>query len=101
MSKEPMNRGIRNRCFNASLLAAFLFGAGCMFAASASGDVPRFVDPPFISTGVYCSAILTADFNGDGIPDVGSVDRYENQIGITLGNGDGTFQPTQIYNAGQ
>ena len=44
---------------------------------------------------------MTADFNGDGIPDVGSVDRYENQVGVTLGNGDGTFQSTQIYNVGQ
>jgi Bacterial Ig-like domain (group 3)/FG-GAP-like repeat len=96
-----MNKNIRNTCFNDSLLAVFLLSAGSLLAASASADVPRFVDPPFIPTGVYCSAIVTADFNGDGIPDVGSVDRYESQIGVTLSNGDGTFQPTQIYNVGQ
>src|SRR5438105_671342 len=96
-----MNKNIRSIFFNESLLAVFLLSAGCVLAASASADVPRFVDPPFIPTGVYCSAIVTADFNGDGIPDVGSVDRYENQIGVSLSNGDGTFQPTQIYNVGQ
>jgi Bacterial Ig-like domain (group 3)/FG-GAP-like repeat/FG-GAP repeat len=96
-----MNKNIRSTYFNESLLVVFLLGAGCLCAASASADVPRFVDPPFIQTGVYCSAIMTADFNGDGIPDVGSVDRYGNQVGVTLGNGDGTFQSTQIYNVGQ
>ena len=96
-----MNKNIQNTFFNESLLAAFLLSAGCMFAASASGDVPRFLDPPFFATEVYSSAMVTADFNADGIPDVGSVDRYDNQIGVTLGNGDGTFQPTQIYNVGQ
>ena len=95
-----MNKNIRDTFSNENLLAVFLLGAGWLLAASAAADVPRFIDPPFISTGVYCSAIVTADFNGDGISDVGSVDRFENQIGITLGNGDGTFQPTQIYNVG-
>ena len=41
--------------------------------------------------------MVTADFNADGIPDVGSVDRDGDEIGVSLGNGDGTFQPTQIY----
>jgi Bacterial Ig-like domain (group 3)/FG-GAP-like repeat/FG-GAP repeat len=96
-----MNKNIRDTCFNKRLLAVFLLSAGSLLAVSASADVPRFVDPPFIPTGVYCFAIVTADFNDDGIPDVGSVDRYESQIGVTLGNGDGTFQSTQIYNVGQ
>src|SRR5215471_8757254 len=93
-----MNKNIRNTYFNESLVAVFLLSAGWVFTMSASADVSRFLDPPFIPTGVYCSAIVTADFNGDGIPDVGSVNRYGNQVGVSLGNGDGTFQPIQIYN---
>ena len=58
---------------------------------------PRFPDPPFIATGFYSDVMMTADFNADGIPDVGSVDGDEDQIGVSLGNGDGTFQSTQIY----
>src|SRR5262245_24317701 len=98
-----MNKNIRNTYFNESLVAVFLLGAGWVFAASAAADVPRFLDPPFIATDVYATAMVTADFNADGIPDVGSIEssRYENQIGVTLGNGDGTFQPTRVYNVGQ
>src|SRR5690349_24105213 len=95
---KPMNNKRRNTFFIESVTAVFLLGAGWVLAASAAADVPRFIDPPFISTGVYCSAIVTADFNGDGIPDMGSVDRYGDQVGVSLGNGDGTFQPIQIYN---
>ena len=79
------------------LLAVFLLGGAWMPGASASGDVPRFPDPPFIATGVYSDVMMTADFNADGIPDVGSVDSDEDEIGVSLGNGDGTFQSTQIY----
>src|SRR5262249_55161124 len=98
-----MNKNIRSTFFNESLLAAFLLSAGGMLASSASGDVPRFLDPPFIATGVDATAMMTTDFNADGIPDVGSIEssRYENQIGVTLGNGDGTFQPTRVYKVGQ
>src|SRR5262249_1561913 len=61
---------------------------------------PRFIDPPFTATGIYARAAITADFNGDGIPDAGSVDFGGGKIGVTLGNGDGTFQPTQVYSIG-
>jgi hypothetical protein len=42
--------------------------------------------------------IVTADFNGDGIPDVAVAGGTAgNQVAIQLGNGDGTFQaPTTI-----
>jgi len=92
-----MNKNIRNTFFNERLLAVFLLGGAWGPGASASGDVPRFPDPPFIATGVYSDVMTTADFNADGIPDMGSVDGYDDQIGVSLGNGDGTFQSTQIY----
>ena len=38
-------------------------------------------------------AIATADFNGDGIPDVAVANNSANTVTILLGNGDGTFSP--------
>jgi hypothetical protein len=92
-----MNKNIRSTFFDERLLAVFLLCGAWVLGASASDDVPRFPDPPFIATGVYSDVIMTADFNADGVPDVGLVDSGQNEIGVTLGNGDGTFQSTQIY----
>ena len=47
------------------------------------------------------AVVVPADFNGDGIPDV--VVAGTNQLGVALGNGDGTFRqgpgygPAQLY----
>jgi hypothetical protein len=35
---------------------------------------------------------VIGDFNGDGIPDLASVDNQSSTISVLLGNGDGTFQ---------
>jgi hypothetical protein len=42
--------------------------------------------------------VQVTDFNGDGKLDLAFCDQ--NQIGILLGNGDGTFQPPVFYTAG-
>jgi hypothetical protein len=44
-----------------------------------------------ISLGKSPSAIVTADFNGDGKLDLALADSGENAVIILLGNGDGTF----------
>jgi len=50
-----------------------------------------------ISLGRYLSAIVAADFNGDGKLDVAVTDSGANVVYILLGNGDGTFgTPTAI-----
>jgi hypothetical protein len=95
-----MNKNIRNTFFDERLLAVFLLCGAWVLGASASDDVPRFPDPPFIVTGVYSDVIMTADFNADGIPDVGLVNSGQNEIGVSLGNGDGTFRSIQIYRIG-
>ena len=46
------------------------------------------------------SGIALGDFNGDGVPDLAVSDREYNKAYVFLGNGDGTFQPAQTYNAG-
>jgi hypothetical protein len=50
-----------------------------------------------ISLGKSLSAIVTADFNGDGKLDLATTDSGRNAVMILLGNGDGTFgAPTKI-----
>jgi hypothetical protein len=39
--------------------------------------------------------IAVGDFNGDGIPDLATVNENPGEISILFGNGDGTFQPAQ------
>src|SRR5438046_529750 len=43
-----------------------------------------------IQIGPQCCFVGSADFNGDGIPDIAMTDRYH--ISIQLGAGNGTFQ---------
>lgn len=43
--------------------------------------------------------VVTADFNGDGKLDLASASWGDSQVGIFLGNGDGTFQPYQSFYA--
>jgi hypothetical protein len=57
------------------------------------------------SGGNYATSVAVADLNGDGRPDV-VVTNYrgasngDGLVGVLLGNGDGTFQAVQSYDAG-
>jgi len=42
-------------------------------------------------------AIVAADFNGDGIPDLAVANYGDSTVSILLGNGDGTFKPQVVY----
>src|SRR5438270_11464188 len=37
--------------------------------------------------------LIAADFNGDHIPDIATVDTSANTVSILINNGDGTFRP--------
>ncbi|MGA9040271.1 MAG: Ig-like domain repeat protein [Terriglobales bacterium] len=61
----------------------------------------------FSSGGYSANSVVVADVNGDGIPDLLVADKcltsdcFENgQVAVLFGNGDGTFQPAQIYDSG-
>ena len=41
--------------------------------------------------GIYSRAVVAADFNNDGIPDLVAIGLYGTSASVLLGNGDGTF----------
>jgi FG-GAP-like repeat/Abnormal spindle-like microcephaly-assoc'd, ASPM-SPD-2-Hydin len=56
-----------------------------------------FQAPMIFSTPPGPSGLAVGDFNGDGIPDIATIDQadYSTEcdcVGVLLGNGDGTFQ---------
>lgn len=65
----------------------------------AAAGVVRRQQPSVIPTGNWPSAIVTADLNGDGKPDLVYMDygatATASTTHILLGNGDGTFTPGQ------
>jgi hypothetical protein len=74
--------------------------------ALGNGD-GTFRAPMTFSTGYDAGSISAVDFNGDGKPDL-IVDNSQNNgitagnynIGVMLGNGDGTFRPQVTFAAG-
>lgn len=53
-----------------------------------------------ISLGTSLSALVAADFNGDGKLDLAVTDSTANTVSILLGNGDGTFGPPSAIPVG-
>jgi hypothetical protein len=53
--------------------------------------------------GLAAMSIAVGDLNGDGIPDVVVASQNgdnDGTVGVLLGNGNGTFQPTATYDSG-
>jgi hypothetical protein len=67
------------------------------------GDGTGKLGSPLLATpfpGTYNSKAVVADVNGDGFPDVITPGRFPNPLQearVSLGNGDGTFQPPISY----
>ena len=54
----------------------------------------------FYTTGDYPFAVATGDFNHDGKLDLAVASDLDDNVGILLGNGDGTFQGQSVYSTG-
>ena len=48
--------------------------------------VPAFLTPVDYSTGTYPIAVISADFNGDSIPDTATANYYDSSVSVRLGN---------------
>jgi probable HAF family extracellular repeat protein len=82
-------------------LDLFLGGNGASAVLLGNGN-GTFRAPNFISTGGASATIGVAigDINHDGIPDLVGTNLTNNTVGVLLGNGDGTFQPAQVFSVG-
>lgn len=78
-------------------------GAVATSAASSTAFLDAgFANAPKLETGSIPTAVVQADFNGDGKMDIAISNGGDNTIYVYLGNGDGTFALPEILNtAGQ
>jgi uncharacterized repeat protein (TIGR01451 family) len=76
------------------VLLLFLLGTARISSAV------NFSAPATYQVGNGPQGIVVADFNGDGKPDLAVANTGSGNVSILLGNGDGTFQPAQNFDAG-
>jgi hypothetical protein len=69
------------------VLAAVLFLSLSTFCFSQSFNTQSY------PIGGLAGQIIAADFNGDHIPDIATVNTDTNSVSILINNGDGTFRP--------
>ncbi|MGD0469076.1 MAG: FG-GAP-like repeat-containing protein [Terriglobales bacterium] len=78
------------------------------FSIAVAGASVSFLPPKTYETGgINPSSVAIADLRGDGKLDLvvaqcstNSCPQAEGSVGVLLGNGDGTFQPPTVYDAG-
>lgn len=84
-------------------------GQSSLMVLLGNGDGTFQPAVPYYAGGDAASAVVIADVNGDGKPDLvdlNSCQTYncyptsDGVIGVLLGNGDGTFQPAVTYDSG-
>jgi Bacterial Ig-like domain (group 3)/FG-GAP-like repeat len=78
----------------------FVLGTAPLGAPTYAENFIQATGSPF-TTGNQPTAGASADFNGDGIPDLAIMNSEENAIAVFLGKGDGTFTPgNKIFQVG-
>lgn len=84
-------------------------GPGAVSVLRGKGDGTFSPPTQYFSGGIGAFSVAIGDVNGDGKPDLVVANRCPNdsscsaplgQIGVLLGNGDGTFQPAISYYSG-
>jgi hypothetical protein len=60
----------------------------------------NFVTPVHYTAGNNPSALVSADFNHDGYPDIAVLDQSDDMVSVLLNNGNGTFASAVSYQVG-
>lgn len=84
----------RQAAFLGALVAAL-----CIFIPTTCAQTYIY-DSAFFATGRGPSAVVVADFNGDGVLDLAVANEQDNTVSILLGVPGGTFEPEKSYASG-
>lgn len=74
-----------------------LMGAGLAWNA---GAAVGFSAPHLLAAGESPRPVLVVDLNGDGVPDLVTVNYSSNNVSVLLGKGKGVFAPRKNFEAG-
>ena len=67
--------------------------AGKLFVETLEArTVPAFLAPVDYPIGTYPIGVISADFDGDSVPDLATANYYAHQVSVFLGNPDGSLQ---------
>jgi hypothetical protein len=53
----------------------------------------------YVGSGIGLDSVAVGDFNGDGNLDLAAANSYEHDVGVLLGNGDGSFRTPHYFAA--
>ncbi|MBZ5552579.1 MAG: Ig-like domain repeat protein, partial [Acidobacteriia bacterium] len=82
------------------LLLTWNLGSMGILMAAGRCTAPTFSTAVNLTVSASPSAVIVADFNGDGKADLAIADQVSNTIAILLGNGNGTFGAPIVTSAG-
>jgi hypothetical protein len=95
-----------------SILRTLVFTFSLLVLRATGSSTPLFLPAvPYDSGGFWANSVAVADLNGDGKADIvvancgssgsnGCPGGTSVEVGVLLGNGDGTFQSTVTYDSG-
>jgi FG-GAP-like repeat len=98
---------VLNQCINSTACSTPGAGDGSVGVLLGNGDGTFQTAVAYDSGGFLGTSIAVGDVNGDGKPDVvvaqctGGGGVCEGEVGVLLGNGNGTFQAAVNYSAGE
>lgn len=90
---------MKTRLLKVALLAAF---AALVLATPALAAKPQFAAPVFYATGGGPRDVVEGDFDNDGNRDLATANFFNSgndDVSLLLGNGDGTFDAAQNFDA--